>query len=210
MQGRTGPTVLRTVRGRDLLDLTYRQPLDGSDRPVVPADYVTTEDGTGLVHTAPGHGEDDYQTGLKHGIEVYCPVQADGRFDSTTPNYVTGLKVFDANPVIVEKLKELGTLFAEQTIHHRYPHDWRSKTPTIFRATEQWFIALDKAYEVDGVIGHAAGAGAEGRGLGGSSCRAGGGRGCGRCWRTARTGASRGSVRGGYRSLSFTTTTSRC
>jgi isoleucyl-tRNA synthetase len=144
-------TVLNTVKGSDLVGLTYRHPLEeGREGRVVAADYVTTDSGTGLVHTAPGHGDDDYQTGRREGIEVYCPVGPDGRFDSTTPNFVTGLKIWEANPVIIDYLKDKGTLFAHQNYHHSYPHDWRSKTPTIFRATEQWFVSLDTPYEANG------------------------------------------------------------
>ena len=143
--------VLKTVRGEELDDIKYVHPfVENRVGRVVLADYVTTEDGTGLVHTAPGHGEEDYQTGIKYGLEVYCPVDPAGRFDSTTPNFVTGLTVWEGNPVIVEKLDELGVLFHTQAIHHSYPHDWRSKTPTIFRATEQWFVSLDKPFGVDG------------------------------------------------------------
>ena len=149
VQGR----VLKTVRGEELDDIKYVHPfVEGRVGRILQADYVTTEDGTGLVHTAPGHGEEDYQTGLKYGLEVYCPVDPAGRFDSTTPNFVTGLTVWEGNPVIVEKLNELGVLFHTRPIHHSYPHDWRSKTPTIFRATEQWFVSLDTPYSVDGGV----------------------------------------------------------
>ena len=144
-------TVLKTVRGADLVGLEYRHPLDGGRQaPVVAAEYVTTTDGTGLVHTAPGHGADDYDTGRKHGLDVYCPVGPDGRFDSTAPNFLAGLKIWEANPVIIDFLKENGSLFAHKPIRHSYPHDWRSKTPTIFRATEQWFVALDRPYDAAG------------------------------------------------------------
>ena len=142
------PTFLRTVRGSELATLRYVHPfVDNRVGLVVTADYVTTEDGTGLVHTAPGHGEEDYATGLAHGLEIYSPVDAAGRFDSTTPNWLTGLSVWEANPVIIQKLRELGVLFHEQPLLHSYPHDWRSKTPTIFRATEQWFVSLETPFE---------------------------------------------------------------
>ena len=137
--------VLRVIRGHDLAGMTYKHPLlAGKLCPVVTADYVTLDDGTGLVHTAPGHGIEDYGTGLKHGLDIYCPVKADGTFDETAPEFIRGQRVWKANPLIVERLKQAGTLLAEQTITHSYPHDWRSKTPTIFRATEQWFIAVDR------------------------------------------------------------------
>ena len=107
---------------------------------------MTTTDGTGLVHTAPGHGEDDYHTGINNGIEIYCPVLANGRFDNTVPEWLQGKTVWEGNPIVTEKLKELDVLFAQEKIRHSYPHDWRSKTPMIFRATEQWFVAMDKAF----------------------------------------------------------------
>jgi isoleucyl-tRNA synthetase len=139
--------VIATMRGRELIDaaLTYTHPLiEGKTCPVVPADYVTLEDGTGLVHTAPGHGMEDYGTALKHDLAIYCPVQADGTFDETAPPWLTGLSVWQANPKVVERLSRSGLLVLEETITHSYPHDWRSKTPTIFRATEQWFISVDR------------------------------------------------------------------
>lgn len=132
--------------GKVLLDakIRYEHPLDAAIRcPVVDAAYVTLEDGTGLVHTAPGHGTEDYFTGLAHNLEIYCPVQPDGTFDETVPDWLRGMSVWKANPKIVEHLKSIGTLLACETITHSYPHDWRSKTPTIFRATEQWFVGVD-------------------------------------------------------------------
>ncbi|MHC4294084.1 MAG: class I tRNA ligase family protein, partial [Planctomycetota bacterium] len=138
---------LRKVKGKQLLEakLTYRQPLiEEKTCPVVAADYVTLEDGTGLVHIAPGHGLEDYGTGLKHALEIYCPVQDDGTFDETAPEWLSGLSVWDANPKVIEYLRGQKTLLLDEMVTHSYPHDWRSKTPTIFRATEQWFIAVDK------------------------------------------------------------------
>ena len=154
-EGQAGqePRILATMPGRELLDagLEYRHPLF-KDKvcPVVPADYVTLEDGTGLVHTAPGHGLEDYGTGLKCGLEIYCPVRADGTFDDTAPDWLRGVDVWRANGMIVEHLRQAGSLLAAETITHSYPHDWRSKTPTIFRATEQWFIAVDKPLATGG------------------------------------------------------------
>ncbi|MBC7783444.1 MAG: class I tRNA ligase family protein, partial [Burkholderiales bacterium] len=139
------PEILKTVKGADLENIEYRHPFVDRVGKVLMADYVTTTDGTGLVHTAPGHGEDDYNTGIKNGLEVYCPVLPNGRFDSSVPAWLTGLTVWESNGKVVEKLKELNVLFAEQKYLHSYPHDWRSKTPIIFRATEQWFVALDRA-----------------------------------------------------------------
>jgi isoleucyl-tRNA synthetase len=142
--------VVKTVVGEELVGVEYTHPFVDRTGKVLPADYVTTTDGTGLVHTAPGHGEEDYDTGKKFGLDVYCPVLANGRFDSTTPNWLTGLTVWEGNPKVIEKLKELDLLFAEEKYLHSYPHDWRSKTPIIFRATEQWFVSLEKPYSVNG------------------------------------------------------------
>ena len=136
-----------SLTGRELAGLTYRHPfLDRTGR-VVLADYVTATDGTGLVHTAPGHGEDDYETGIREGLPVYSPVMYNGRFDETVPEWLRGKTVWEANPIITRKLADLGLLLAEQKITHSYPHDWRSKTPIIFRATEQWFVAMDQPYD---------------------------------------------------------------
>ncbi len=137
--------VIKSVKGADLENIEYQHPFVDRLGKVLMADYVTTTDGTGLVHTAPGHGEDDYNTGIKHGLDVYCPVLPNGRFDSTTPNWLTGQTVWEGNKLVIEKLKELNVLFAEEKYLHSYPHDWRSKTPIVFRATEQWFVALDKS-----------------------------------------------------------------
>ena len=143
----TNHTVLGRFTGQDLLDakVTYRHPLiPGKVCPVVPADYVTLEDGTGLVHTAPGHGLDDYHTGLKHGLDIYCPVTEDGTFDETAPEWLLGLSVWDANGKVIKHLQDHDTMLADEMISHSYPHDWRSKGATIFRATEQWFVSVDK------------------------------------------------------------------
>jgi len=141
-----------TCAGRDLEGLVYRHPFAKRSGRVVVADYVTMEDGTGLVHTAPGHGEDDYQTGMRERLDVYSPVLADGRFDDTAPDWLVGKKVWEANPLITQRLKELGLLYHERKISHSYPHDWRSKKPIIFRATEQWFIDVSKPFGGDGTL----------------------------------------------------------
>jgi len=142
--------VVRTVAGRELVGRRYRHPFMDRVCPIVPAEYVTTTDGTGLVHTAPGHGEDDYNTGQAFNLPTYCPVLASGRFDDSVPEWIRGKNVFEANPVIIARLRELGVLFAEERIVHSYPHDWRSKKPVILRATEQWFISVDKPFSVKG------------------------------------------------------------
>ena len=154
--------MLRTVPGSELVGRTYRHPFIGREGRIVAADYVTTTDGSGLVHTAPGHGEDDYETGIRERLEVYSPVLANGRFDDTVPEFLRGRTTKEGNGLIVEDLKKRELLFAEQSIVHSYPHDWRSQTPIIFRATEQWFIAMDKPFTIQEVLcplpGHHAGA----------------------------------------------------
>jgi isoleucyl-tRNA synthetase len=140
--------------GENLRGMVYEHPFgDHRKRHVALADYVTTTDGTGLVHTAPGHGEDDFETGLREQLEVYSPVLANGRFDDTVPEWIRGKKVWEANPIIIQHLKDAKLLFAEETIKHSYPHDWRSKKPIIFRATEQWFIKVNEQFAVAGDTG---------------------------------------------------------
>ncbi len=139
-----GFETVKTVSGRDLLGKEYRHPFIDRVGKLVAAEYVTTEDGTGLVHTAPGHGEDDYDTGVREKLEIYSPVLANGRFDDTVPEFIRGKTTKESNALIVAELTNRGVLLAEEKYLHSYPHDWRSKTPIIFRATEQWFIGLDK------------------------------------------------------------------
>ena len=113
---------------------------------VVTADYVTFSTGTGCVHTAPGHGDEDYRTGLREGLDIYCPVREDGTFDDTVPDWIKGKGVWESNEIITRRLADSGNLFHSEPYVHSYPHDWRSKTPTIFRATDQWFIHMDKPF----------------------------------------------------------------
>ena len=110
---------------------------------VVAAEYVTLEDGTGLVHTAPGHGVEDYQTGLREKLPLYCPVLADGTYDDSAPAWLRGKSIWKANAEVVEHLRDSGHLFHDHKFMHSYPHDWRSKGPVIFRLTEQWFVSVD-------------------------------------------------------------------
>jgi len=117
-------------------------PFINRDSLVVLGNYVTLDQGTGCVHTAPGHGEEDYVTGLKYGLEIYSPVDSRGRFIDNIP-YFAGMQVFEANKFINEKMQELGVLLREEKISHSYPHCWRCKKPVIFRATEQWFISME-------------------------------------------------------------------
>jgi isoleucyl-tRNA synthetase len=144
--GGTDAQLLGECTGEQLVaeGLTYRHPFMDRRSIVVTADHVTLEDGTGLVHTAPGHGAEDYHTGKAHGLDIYCPVQGDGTFDDTAPQWLRGRTIWDANPLVVERLRESGHLFFDHEFVHSYPHDWRGKTPVIFRATEQWFVAVDR------------------------------------------------------------------
>jgi len=138
------------VKGSELEGLRYlhpfveKNPTDKDAYMVIPADYVTTADGTGLVHTAPGHGLEDFMSGQKYGLAVYSPVLDDGRYDDTVPDWLRGSKVLEIDRTINSHLQEVGLLFAEGQISHSYPHCWRSKGPVIFRATEQWFISVDR------------------------------------------------------------------
>lgn len=137
-----------SVRGSELAAarITYRHPFISYEGRIVVADYVTLEDGTGLVHTAPGHGAEDYFTGIREGLEIYCPVLGDGTFDDSAPEWLRNVDVWKGNELVVKRLREGGHLFHAEPYPHSYPHDWRSKTPTIFRATEQWFIAVDREF----------------------------------------------------------------
>ena len=158
--------VLATTTGEKLLGLRYKHPFVSNPPAcglgrqfeerklwsVVAADYVTLEDGTGIVHTAPGHGAEDYATGLREHLPIYCPVQNDGTYDATVPEWLRGVLVWDANKKVTEWLRNSGHLFYDHTFMHSYPHDWRSKTPTIFRCTEQWFIGVDGKHEAAAAV----------------------------------------------------------
>jgi len=135
--------VLRRYKAADLEGLEARHPLYDRPSVIVLAPYVTLEAGTGCVHTAPGHGREDYETGLQYKLETYSPVDDAGRF---TPDveYFAGMEVFEANRAVNDKLTEVGALLKEQDIVHEYPHCWRCKRPVIFRSTEQWFISMEK------------------------------------------------------------------
>jgi isoleucyl-tRNA synthetase len=140
----------KPVKGKYLEGLRYlhpfveNNPTDKDAFLVILADYVTTEDGTGLVHIAPGHGLEDYVSGQKYGLAVYSPVLDNGCYDDTVPDWLRGRNVLEVDTVINKDLQEKGLLFAQGEITHSYPHCWRSKGPVIFRATEQWFISVDK------------------------------------------------------------------
>ena len=141
--------VLARFRGQQLEGTVFRHPFMDRDSIGLLGDHVTLEQGTGAVHTAPGHGQEDYVSGQQYGLPVYCPVDAAGRFfqPDTAPGEVPaellGKTVWEGNPMVVEILKAHGALAGFEEIAHSYPHCWRCHNPTIFRATEQWFIGMD-------------------------------------------------------------------
>jgi isoleucyl-tRNA synthetase len=135
--------VVATMSGRDLVGLEYRHPWIDRTGKVAAADFVAMDQGSGLVHIAPGHGEEDYDLGRRLGLRIYNPVNDDGRFVPEVATFA-GLTVWEANPRIIAHLRERGVLLAELELTHEYPHCWRCKNPTLFRATEQWFLALDQ------------------------------------------------------------------
>jgi isoleucyl-tRNA synthetase len=134
----------RSWKGSELEGIECIHPWIDRRVKTITGEHVTLEQGTGIVHTAPGHGEEDYDVGLKYGLDVYAPVDDRGRFTEDVEGF-GGLNVFKANEEIIRKLKEKGALLApEENISHSYPHCWRCKRPVIFRATEQWFISMEK------------------------------------------------------------------
>ena len=136
--------ILANVSGLMLEGISYKHPIiDRISKIVIGGDYITTENGTGLVHTAPGHGVDDFNTGKKYGLPVLCPVNEAGILTAEAGRF-EGLNVLkDANNVIIEALQYSGSLLKQEKYFHRYPYDWRTKKPTIFRATEQWFASVE-------------------------------------------------------------------
>jgi isoleucyl-tRNA synthetase len=134
---------LASAAGSALAGLRARHPLFDRDSPIVLADYVDLETGTGAVHTAPGHGADDFETGMRYGLEVRSPVDGAGRFTAEAGPYA-GAHVFDANARIVADLQKCGALWRAEQIEHSYPHCWRCHHPVIFRATAQWFISMER------------------------------------------------------------------
>ncbi len=135
--------ILEKFLGKRLEGLKCRHPFLGRDSLIILASYVTLDAGTGCVHTAPGHGQEDYESGVQYGLEIYSPVDDDGRFTKDVP-FFAGQFVFDANAAVNRKLAEVGALLKEEVMVHSYPHCWRTNDPIIFRATEQWFISMDK------------------------------------------------------------------
>ncbi len=141
--GKNGDVIYKTS-GKSLEGLKLRHPIfDEKTSVVILGEHVTMDAGTGCVHTAPGHGEEDYEVGLRYNLEIFAPVDGEGRFTEEVPQY-RGMKVWDANSVIIEDLKKKGLLIHAGEIEHSYPHCWRCKNPIIFRATDQWFISMEK------------------------------------------------------------------
>ncbi len=144
------PFVVAKFPGAKLDRAVFRHPFLERDSLGLLADHVTLEQGTGAVHTAPGHGQEDYVSARQYGLEVYCPVDAGGRFFHATgaagqlPEELIGKTVWDANPLVIEILKAHGALLKMEKLAHSYPHCWRCHQPVIFRATEQWFIGMDR------------------------------------------------------------------
>lgn len=140
--GRAFDAPVARMKGTDLEHIRFQHPLYARPSLGVLGDYVTLEAGTGAVHTAPGHGADDFNTGVRYGLEIYAPVGPGGRFLDTVELFA-GEKVFDANPKIEAALKARGRLFHRSDFEHSYPHCWRCHNPVIFLATSQWFIRMD-------------------------------------------------------------------
>ncbi len=145
------PRIIKKVKGAEVEGLNAIHPLYERKSVIILAEYVNLEQGSGCVHTAPGHGEEDYYSGVKYNLDIYNPVDEKGKFVSNLPLF-GNLQVFEANPLIVEELKKRGKLLLSEEISHSYPHCWRCKNPVIFRATEQWFISMDSADLRDSAI----------------------------------------------------------
>ncbi|MGQ0507881.1 MAG: isoleucine--tRNA ligase [Myxococcaceae bacterium] len=145
-QALADPTkILGYAAGEELEGLQYRHPFYERISPVILGDHVTLDAGTGLVHTAPGHGQEDYVVGLKYKLDVYNPVRLDGRYDESVGPLLQGKKVFEANPIVIDTLLEKGALLNDKgdSVKHSYPHCWRCHNPIVFLATNQWFISLE-------------------------------------------------------------------
>ncbi len=146
-----GAEVVKTIPGEELAKLITQHPFIDRDSPVILADYVTTDAGTGCVHTAPGHGLEDYLSGLKYNLEIYCPLDDHGCYvdDGQVPAELVGVTVLEtkgkcpANIAVLQTLEREGALLKMEKFRHQYPHCWRSKTPVVFRAMDQWFVSLD-------------------------------------------------------------------
>ena len=136
------PKVLKQFTGKDMDRMVAKHPLYDRDSLVINADHVTLDAGTGLVHTAPGHGEDDYKAGIKYGLPVVSVLDEHGVMNENAPGF-TGVFYDKANPMVTKALEEKGALLKLSFFTHSYPHDWRTKKPVVFRATTQWFASID-------------------------------------------------------------------
>jgi len=137
-------TVLKTFKGYQLERIETKHPFYDRVSLVILGNHVTEEDGTGCVHTAPGHGVDDFNVGMKYDLPAFCPVDDRGCMTEEAGDFLVGQFVDKANITVIEKLSELGCLLAKESIVHPYPHDWRTKKPVIYRATTQWFASIEK------------------------------------------------------------------
>jgi isoleucyl-tRNA synthetase len=140
--GKSFDKLLETFGGKSMERVVFCHTLYDRDSLGVLGEYVTLDAGTGAVHTAPGHGADDYHTGVRYGLDIYAPLDAGGHYNETVELF-GGLKVWDANPKVEAALKERGRLWYREDFDHQYPHCWRCHNPVIFMATSQWFIAMD-------------------------------------------------------------------
>ena len=141
--GKTRYQILEKFAGKAVEGLKCRHPLYERESILILADYITLDTGTGCVHTAPGHGQEDYESGLQYNIPIYSPVDDRGCFTADV-QFFSGKFVFDANEAVIKKLAEVGALIHSASYIHPYPNCWRCKNPIIFRATEQWFISMEK------------------------------------------------------------------
>lgn len=137
-------TVLKTFKGAQLELIETKHPFYDRVSLVILGTHVTEEDGTGCVHTAPGHGVDDFNVGMKYGLPAFCPVDDRGCMTAEAGDFLVGQFVDKANVTVIDRLNELGCLLAKESIVHPYPHDWRTKKPVIYRATTQWFASIEK------------------------------------------------------------------
>ncbi len=140
--------VLGSCKGQDLELLNTKHPLVDRKSPIILGEHVTLDAGTGSVHTAPGHGLEDYEVGCKYGIEVFSPLDSKGVWtEAVKDKDLEGVPYYKGNSIVIEKLQKCGALLAQQDINHSYPHCWRCKNPVIYRATPQWFVKVDKFRE---------------------------------------------------------------
>ena len=140
--------VIGSCKGQDLELLNTKHPLVDRKSPIILGEHVTLDAGTGSVHTAPGHGLEDYEVGCKYGIEVFSPLDSKGVWtEAVKDKDLEGVPYYKGNSIVIEKLQKCGALLAQQDINHSYPHCWRCKNPVIYRATPQWFVKVDKFRE---------------------------------------------------------------